>query len=424
MIYKGNTEISPAPYRDAAGKEILLIQTSGALTNYKIPAGTTSIKPYCFYMYNNLQHIYIPNTVVEIFEHAFEMATALEEINLPDGVKILHDDTFKNCSHMAEAIFGGEMTSWGSGVFRGCVELTSIDIPSGLQQIPTNAFNGCSGLNTVNIPSSVKVLQTYAFSDCTLLANVNIAPGLESIGQYCFNNCSHLEHLTLPEGVKTLNIKSFYQCGLKTISLPNTLTRIDGSFEKAQSLETITIPDSVTYIGNNSFTDCSNLTYVKLPNNPSFTQINRWCFNGCLKLKTIVMNDYITTIETSAFERTCFDRIEIPASCTTINKYAFKDINVPEETHIIFKGKVPAFSTSYNTVPFTFTGNGVVNITIKSTDDPMYNGGLALSEYKQLGDPSKNEMHIYVPANLVDAYKAEGRWTLYWDYIEADPETV
>ena len=53
------------------------------------------------------------------------------------------------------------------------------------------------------------------------------------------------------------------------------------------SLTYITIPKSVTSIGNYAFCFCENLTSIKIPD--SVTNIEYGIFNGCENLKKVTM---------------------------------------------------------------------------------------------------------------------------------------
>jgi hypothetical protein len=53
---------------------------------------------------------------------------------------------------------------------------------------------------------------------------------------------------------------------LTSITLPNTVTTIgDAAFKECTSLTSITLPDSVTTIGQSAFYGCHSLTYISVP---------------------------------------------------------------------------------------------------------------------------------------------------------------
>lgn len=51
------------------------------------------------------------------------------------------------------------------------------------------------------------------------------------------------------------------------------------------SLTSITIPDSVTYIGDAAFEGCTSLTSITIPD--SVTEIGAFAFSYCTSLKTV-----------------------------------------------------------------------------------------------------------------------------------------
>lgn len=70
-------------------------------------------------------------------------------------------------------------------------------------------------------------------------------------------------------------------------------------FEGASSVESVIIPESVTYIGERAFRDCDNLKSVVLPN--SLTIMKEGLFDGCSKLTSIVIPESVTLIERDVF---------------------------------------------------------------------------------------------------------------------------
>ncbi|NBO42577.1 MAG: leucine-rich repeat domain-containing protein, partial [Betaproteobacteria bacterium] len=71
------------------------------------------------------------------------------------------------------------------------------------------------------------------------------------------------------------------------------------AFNGAHNLPSLSIPDSVTNIGNGAFAGCSGLTSLTIPN--SVTTIGSSAFNGCSGLTSLTIPNSVTTIGSSAF---------------------------------------------------------------------------------------------------------------------------
>jgi hypothetical protein len=73
--------------------------------------------------------------------------------------------------------------------------------------------------------------------------------------------------VTIPNSVTSIGNYAFGGChSLTSIIIPNSVTSIEiDAFRSCTGLTSVTIPDSVTNIGDNAFFDCTNLQRVFLP---------------------------------------------------------------------------------------------------------------------------------------------------------------
>lgn len=83
-----------------------------------------------------------------------------------------------------------------------------------------------------------------------------------------------------------------------SLVIPDSVTSIAGLFD-CTSLQSITIPDSVTRIGRQAFAGCTSLQSINIPN--SVTSIGILAFWNCTSLQSIIIPDSVTSIGDSAF---------------------------------------------------------------------------------------------------------------------------
>ena len=116
---------------------------------------------------------------------------------------------------------------------------------------------------------------------------------------------------------------TFRDCsGLTSVSIPNSVTSIgDYAFSGCSNLTAVSIPNSVTSIGESAFRDCSSLTEVIIPN--YVTTINDDTFRGCSGLTSVTIPNSVTSIWYNAFDGANLFEIVIPASVNKIADLAF-----------------------------------------------------------------------------------------------------
>lgn len=151
---------------------------------------------------------------------------------LPDSVEILESGCFASCEKLTEIHIGEQVRGMGEGVFSGCSALTEVVLPDNIRMLGIRTFQNCTSLRSVTLPSQISVISSS-----------------------CFNNCTALTEISLPEGVQEIGYAAFENCtSLKRVQLPDTVTRIENMVFANTALRKLSIPASVTYLGNYLFT--------------------------------------------------------------------------------------------------------------------------------------------------------------------------
>lgn len=100
--------------------------------------------------------------------------------------------------------------------------------------------------------------------------------------------------------VTTVQSNAFKDNEITSISLPNTISVMgDACFESCSRLESVTLPAGLTSLGNSCFYDCRNLASVTLPE--GIEELGYQCFYGCTSLESVVLPGSLRTIGNNCF---------------------------------------------------------------------------------------------------------------------------
>ena len=299
--------------------------TSATVNTYQIESGA-------FYGCTNLSQLILRENLQYIGPSAFANCVSLKSLIMPAGLNLVDETAFYGCDYIESATVTAEAaTSLPSAKIRSLVVISDSEVI-----IKENAFYNFGCLESVVISENVAGIGDYAFSKCSNLSSVTLAPSVYSIGMYAFAFCDGLKSITIPDTVRLIGEEIFFEChnlesvtapsniflrgitSLKTVVLTSGEEIRDYAFAGCSLLTSITIPDSVTHVGEEAFYMCQNLVSVTC-NSEIIRQITMYAtniksvvitggyrivsnaFNSCTGLESVVLSDSITTIEEFAF---------------------------------------------------------------------------------------------------------------------------
>ena len=154
--------------------------------------------------------------------------------------------------------------------------------------------------------------------------------------------CSKIHSVTIPQSVTSIGDRAFDGCSaLTTLSLGEKIKTIGNyAFENCTSLTGVTIPQSVTSIGYYAFEGCTNLNPLTIKG--PITSMGNYAFAGSTYLTSLTLSDDIQTIGNFAFVgSTSLKTVTLPKNLTSIGVYAFancsglESITIPEKVETI-----------------------------------------------------------------------------------------
>lgn len=245
------------------------------------------------------------------------------------------------------------VNSIAASAFKDCDCLYTLTLPSSLTFIGNKAFADCSSLRDVVIPDSVITIGESAFMNCSSLYSADLGSGLKNLGTFAFAACPKLSTISVDPSnpyfssdyrmlLASSGTKLVQYAGLGgNVSIPDTVSFIgNAAFFGLNTVTSVNIPSSVHTIGAYAFSGCSSLTSISIPN--SVTSLGSGCFMSCNALQSASIGSGIASVPNEAFSLCpSLQSVSIPNSVSAIRNNAFfdcvslSDIDIPDSVSYI-----------------------------------------------------------------------------------------
>jgi hypothetical protein len=397
------------------------------LVNLQIGNNVTTIDESSLHGNPYLLSLTIPEGVTTMGRDACEN-NGIEELTLPNSLTTIDYFTFSNNTNLKTIHFGTGLKEIAYGAFKGCSGLENLDLStSNVENIKSYAFSQCTSLTSIKFPSSLRQIYGNAFSKTPALQAVTFNDGLDGIGSSAFSD-SGLTTVTLPNSLTYLGDYAFSSCkDLASISIGTGITEIPyNCFSGCNALTSVDLPEHVTSIGGGAYSYCNGLVSITLPS--SIQAVGASAFASCSNLEEVVIPDNVTTLGEKAFQ---YDKklkhVQIGKGVATLEKDLFNSCESLSSVELsegltAVKAFVFQYCSSLKSVTFPSTLKTLSNSTSFGwSPDSLY----FLGTQPATGERTKDEpfyglythTKVYVPESAFDDYKQS---TVFKKFFEED----
>lgn len=360
---------------------------SSALCEIVLPDSVKTVESYAFS--DSALNKFVGNGVETFGNRVFESCTAMQEIALPESLKEIGNATFYNCSNLTkvtlpaveslgsytfrgakklqEVVFGEDATTTGMYTFLDASVKKVVFEGTLITEIEEGFLYGVKGVSVWSgkaentLPANVTTIGDYAFHN-TEIAELQGIEHVENFGYSAFYNAK-FESLNLADA-KTIGNMAFASqtaSSYTSVTMPNVqeigrFAFLNGSFS------TVTIPATVTKIGEGAFAACANLTSFVVENENFFVD------NGALYRKLSTDGEY---------ELAAYPSGLIAAGEAGARSYAIKEGTLRVQAYAFYELKDGAIDSitlpySVNTIgDCAFYGSGIHEYVFESIEAPI-----------------------------------------------------
>lgn len=220
---------------------------------------------------------------------------------------------------------GKPVTAIADNAFKGNRNVTEIVLGDNIRTIGASAFYNCLSLTTVTMTDSVTSLGVSAFQGCRALTKVTLSASIDTLPDYCFAYCRVLTDVTIGNNIRHIANSVFTGTAISTLTVPDSVTDIgEYAFSSMTELTSLTVGSGVTVFGQYAVSSNPKLETVTFAENSSLRTLGDYCFYENIVLKTVALPEGTQKIGTCCFAQCAsLESVTLPASIETIAGGAF-----------------------------------------------------------------------------------------------------
>lgn len=297
-----------------------------------------------------LQKVTIGSKVTFLYNHLFHNCDKVTTIDIPASIANIYGNAFDDCSSLTATTFhdatNNHTLTLGDYAFRNCAALPEVTFPQQLLSVGNYTYAQCPLLKTLTFPAMLESIGNYAFAECTGLTQLTFKDSGKSVklgyGARSNSGTSYLDNIPLFGNTnltylyigRNINYTAGEKYGYSPFYNQSFLTDVrfsqsgtvsyckDYLLYKVNNCKTLTLPESLTSIGNWTFRGMAALESIVVPN--AVTEMGTYAFANDTSLKSAKLSTSCPWLKEGLFsECNALQSITIPSAVTKMDGYMF-----------------------------------------------------------------------------------------------------
>ena len=255
------------------------------ITAFAFGENVEKIPAYLCFGMERLTEIILPQKTTTLGNGVFKNCIGLQSISIPLSTTTIGADAFNDCMALTSVIWNARWCSdFTSSPFNASPNIASFTFGEGVERIPAFLCRGLEAIDEITLPEGATYIGAEAFSGCSGVTVVNLGNSLTNIGSKAFYGCG-LSTVSIPMSLTSIGAEAFGDCvRLKSViwdarncsdfatSFPETVTAFtfgknvrlipSGICQDMALIDSISIPSTVTHIGDFAFYGCDGLERI------------------------------------------------------------------------------------------------------------------------------------------------------------------
>ena len=354
----------------------LTIYGTGAMWDYPIDDNRDSTRPWPVW---DVKRIDVQEGITTIGAYAFCYTYNATALSLPDSLTTIGQDAFC-CYGGTEIVVPDKVTSIGDFAFNTCNNLQTITLPAGLQNIGI-CFIECDALKTINFGGTMEQWLVCGGGQSTFPTTTsvvcqgggtlyrsgtcgnNLTWTLDSSGKLTISGTGDMSDYThdFENNIRT-SPWADYRSMIRSIEIGSGVTRIGAWAFEDTNITSLTIPGSVTAIGDYGVK--VNRYLAELTLQSGLKSIGESAFSRSYRLTTLTIPGSVTSIGKNAFTNNQqLTTVNFDGTQEQWNAIGGKDSGVPDTATITFNNNNIVSSGNCDKLTWTLNNSGVLIIS-------------------------------------------------------------